>query len=168
VLCPSRYHFNLNILLGQLTKLKALRWASPPEVMKELEAQVGKLLGPKTEADLKPPERKKKEKKVGESAQCLHHYPVLTALTSLSSTYCTCLTIQYSLYLSHYPALAILASLSGTHCTCSTTLSELNSPSLTLSTPKAYASVNVSIDTSITHKYCAKVLVPVQSTAPTY
>lgn len=56
----ERYHMNLNILLGQATK--ALKWADGAAVRAVLEQQVEALLGPKTEADLKPPEKKKKSK----------------------------------------------------------------------------------------------------------
>ncbi|KAF6264766.1 tRNA synthetases class I, catalytic domain-containing protein [Scenedesmus sp. NREL 46B-D3] len=54
------YHFNTNLLLAPVTK--ALRWADGAAVRAELAAQVEALLGPKTEADLAPPEKKKKPK----------------------------------------------------------------------------------------------------------
>lgn len=56
----ERYHFNQNILLGQVTR--GLKWADVALVRAELEAQISELLGPKTEADLKPIEKKKKTK----------------------------------------------------------------------------------------------------------
>lgn len=59
-LIQDRYHFNVNILLGPI--IKTLKWAEASVVKTELEAQVMSLLGPKTEADLKPPEKKKKPK----------------------------------------------------------------------------------------------------------
>lgn len=55
-----RYHVNLNILLGQVRGV--LKWAEVPAVKAELDSQVAALLGPKTEADLAPPEKKKKPK----------------------------------------------------------------------------------------------------------
>ncbi len=55
-----RYHLNLNILLGQVRGV--LKWAEVPAVKAELDSQVAALLGPKTEADLAPPEKKKKAK----------------------------------------------------------------------------------------------------------
>ncbi|GAX82347.1 hypothetical protein CEUSTIGMA_g9776.t1 [Chlamydomonas eustigma] len=56
----ERYHCNLSILLGQITR--ALKWADGASVRGVLEAEVEKLLGPKTEEDLKPPEKKQKPK----------------------------------------------------------------------------------------------------------
>jgi glutaminyl-tRNA synthetase len=55
-----RYHFNTNLLLAPITK--QLKWAEGAAVRAELLAAVEALLGPKTEADLKPPEKKKKPK----------------------------------------------------------------------------------------------------------
>lgn len=55
-----RYHFNTNLLLAPVTK--QLKWADGAAVRAELLAAVEALLGPKTEADLKPPEKKKKPK----------------------------------------------------------------------------------------------------------
>jgi hypothetical protein len=57
---PRRYHFNTNLLLAPVTK--ALKWADGAAVRAELSGQVEALLGPKTEADLAPPEKKKKAK----------------------------------------------------------------------------------------------------------
>jgi glutaminyl-tRNA synthetase len=54
----QRYHCNLNILLGQVRA--ALKWADISLARAELDTQVVALLGPKTEEDLKPPEKKKK------------------------------------------------------------------------------------------------------------
>jgi hypothetical protein len=59
-LCPCRYHFNTNLLLAPVTK--SLKWADGAAVRAELATQVEALLGPKTEADLAPPEKKKKPK----------------------------------------------------------------------------------------------------------
>mmetsp|Transcript_9586 Transcript_9586/g.20421 ORF Transcript_9586/g.20421 Transcript_9586/m.20421 type:complete len:801 (+) Transcript_9586:112-2514(+) len=56
----ERYHCNLNIILGGVTR--GLKWADGGAVRAELEAQVEALLGPKTEEDLKPPEKKAKAK----------------------------------------------------------------------------------------------------------
>ena len=56
----ERYHCNLSILLGQITK--GLKWADGAAVRSELEAQVGVLLGPKTEEDLKPLDKTKRPK----------------------------------------------------------------------------------------------------------
>jgi glutaminyl-tRNA synthetase len=61
--CHCRYHFNTNLLLAPVTK--ALKWADGAAVRAELAAQVEALLGPKTEADLAPPEKKKKPKVSG-------------------------------------------------------------------------------------------------------
>jgi len=58
-LIEERYRLNTNILLGQLTRTEALRWAEGAAVRSELEKQVEALLGPKTEEDLKPVEKKK-------------------------------------------------------------------------------------------------------------
>ena len=41
---------------------KSLKWADGAAVRVELQQQLEALLGPKTEADLKPPEKKKKAK----------------------------------------------------------------------------------------------------------
>ena len=60
-LAESRYHLNLNPLLGQVRA--KLRWADAAAARAELDAQVAALLGPKTEADLAPPEKKKKAPK---------------------------------------------------------------------------------------------------------
>ena len=57
----DRYHMNVNPLLGQVRAV--VKWAEVPAVKAELDAQVAALLGPKTEADLAPPVKKKKEKK---------------------------------------------------------------------------------------------------------
>lgn len=62
-LLETRYHTNLNALLGQVrTRVK---WADVGAARSELETQVASLLGPKTEADLAPPvkDKKKKDKK---------------------------------------------------------------------------------------------------------
>ncbi|KAF8065733.1 Glutamine--tRNA ligase [Scenedesmus sp. PABB004] len=59
-LLEERYQFNTNVLLAPVTK--ALRWADGGSVREELVRQVEALLGPKTEDDLKPPEKKKKPK----------------------------------------------------------------------------------------------------------
>ena len=59
-LAEERYHCNLSILLGQITR--SLKWADGAAVRAVLEAEVEALLGPKTEADLKPPEKKPKVK----------------------------------------------------------------------------------------------------------
>lgn len=53
----ERYHCNINILLGQVGKV--LKWADGATVKAELELQVDAFLGPKTEDDLKPLEKKK-------------------------------------------------------------------------------------------------------------
>lgn len=53
----ERYHCNLNILLGQITR--SLKWADGAAVRAVLEQAVEQLLGPKTEEDLKPLEKKK-------------------------------------------------------------------------------------------------------------
>jgi glutaminyl-tRNA synthetase len=60
ILCVHRYHFNTNLLVAPITK--QLRWADGAAVRAELMSAVEALLGPKTEADLKPPEKKKKTK----------------------------------------------------------------------------------------------------------
>lgn len=59
-LLEDRYHFNTNLLLAPVTK--ALKWADGAAVRAELSFQVEALLGHKTEADLAPPEKKKKPK----------------------------------------------------------------------------------------------------------
>lgn len=59
-LTEERYHCNLSILLGQITR--TLKWADGSAVRAVLEAEVEALLGPKTEEDLKPPEKKPKAK----------------------------------------------------------------------------------------------------------
>jgi glutaminyl-tRNA synthetase len=65
-LVEQRYHANLNILFAQTRRV--VKWGEVAAVRAELEAQVAALLGPKTEADLAPLEKKKlkeakKEKK---------------------------------------------------------------------------------------------------------
>ncbi len=57
----TRYHTNLNPLLGQVRA--HVKWAEVPAVRAELDVAVAALLGPKTEADLAPPEKKKKKEK---------------------------------------------------------------------------------------------------------
>lgn len=57
-----RYHANTSLLLAAVKA--RLKWAEGAEIKRELDAQVGALLGPKTEADLVKPD-KKKVKKVG-------------------------------------------------------------------------------------------------------
>ena len=57
-----RYHANTSLLLAAVKG--RLKWAEGAEVKRELDAQVAALLGPKTEADLAKPD-KKKAKKVG-------------------------------------------------------------------------------------------------------
>ncbi|KAG2447630.1 hypothetical protein HYH02_007548 [Chlamydomonas schloesseri] len=59
-LLAERYRVNINILLGGVTR--KLKWADGAAVRATLEAAVESLLGPKTEADLAPPEPKKKVK----------------------------------------------------------------------------------------------------------
>ncbi|KXZ51794.1 hypothetical protein GPECTOR_11g237 [Gonium pectorale] len=59
-LLAERYRVNLNVLLGGVTR--KLKWADGAAVRSALEAAVEALLGPKTEADLAPPEPKKKVK----------------------------------------------------------------------------------------------------------
>ena len=59
-LSEERYHCNLSILLGQITR--SLKWADGAAVRAVLEAEVEVLLGPKTEEDMKPPEKKPKAK----------------------------------------------------------------------------------------------------------
>ena len=56
----TRYHTNLNPLLGKVRS--KLKWADVAAVRAELDVQVAALLGPKTEADLAPPEKKKAKK----------------------------------------------------------------------------------------------------------
>lgn len=59
---PYRYHANTSLVLAAVkTRLK---WAEGSEIKRELDKQVEALLGPKTEADLVKPD-KKKVKKVG-------------------------------------------------------------------------------------------------------
>ncbi|KAK9832832.1 hypothetical protein WJX81_005150 [Elliptochloris bilobata] len=55
----ERYRFNPGAVLAELKK--RLKWADGAAVKKELDVQVAALLGPKTEADLAKPEKKKKE-----------------------------------------------------------------------------------------------------------
>lgn len=57
----ERYHMNTNPLLGSI--VSSLKWADPSLVRAELESQVSAMLGPKTEADLRPVEKKKKKEK---------------------------------------------------------------------------------------------------------
>lgn len=57
----TRYHTNTNPMLGKV--VSSLKWADVALIRKELEEQVASLLGPKTEEDMKPPEKKKKPKK---------------------------------------------------------------------------------------------------------
>lgn len=52
-----RYHANLNILLGAVRG--SLKWAEVADIKAELDQQVAQLLGPKTEADLVKPDKKK-------------------------------------------------------------------------------------------------------------
>ena len=59
-LLERRYHFNVSQLLGHVRM--ELKWADVGAARAELEAQVAALLGPKTDADLAPPEKKKKPK----------------------------------------------------------------------------------------------------------
>ncbi|PNH09069.1 Glutamine--tRNA ligase [Tetrabaena socialis] len=59
-LLEERYRVNLNVLLGAVTR--KLKWADGAAVRSVLEASVEALLGPKMEADLAPPEPKKKTK----------------------------------------------------------------------------------------------------------
>ncbi|GIL78897.1 hypothetical protein Vretimale_110 [Volvox reticuliferus] len=61
-LLAERYRVNMNVLLGGVTR--KLKWADGAAVRSTLEAAVEALLGPKTEADLAPPEPKKKAKTV--------------------------------------------------------------------------------------------------------
>ncbi|GFH28877.1 uncharacterized protein HaLaN_27440, partial [Haematococcus lacustris] len=56
-LLEDRYQVNPNILLGQITR--TLKWADGAAVRAELESALLALLGPKTEADLKPVDKKK-------------------------------------------------------------------------------------------------------------
>ena len=48
---------------------RRLKWADGAAVKAELEAQMAAFLGPKTEADLKPLDKKDKKKKVGSNAR---------------------------------------------------------------------------------------------------
>ena len=57
-----RYHAKLGPL--QAGVKSRLKWAEGAAVKAELEAQVADFLGPKTEADMKPPDKKAKKKKV--------------------------------------------------------------------------------------------------------
>ncbi|GFR51525.1 hypothetical protein Agub_g13941 [Astrephomene gubernaculifera] len=59
-LLAERYRVNMNVLLGAVTR--KLKWADGALVRSTLESAVEALLGPKTEADLAPPEPKKKTK----------------------------------------------------------------------------------------------------------
>ncbi|PRW56443.1 glutamine--tRNA ligase [Chlorella sorokiniana] len=66
----ERYHCNLNILLGKMRGSGgAIKWADVGALKAELEAQVAALLGPKTEADLVKPEKKKKPVKAAAPAE---------------------------------------------------------------------------------------------------
>eukprot|EP00884_Botryococcus_braunii_P000839 jgi/Botrbrau1/10756/Bobra.180_2s0021.1 len=56
-LLEERYHANLNILLGAVRG--SLKWAEVADIKAELDSQVAQLLGPKTEADLVKPDKKK-------------------------------------------------------------------------------------------------------------
>ncbi len=58
----DRYHLNTNPILAGISK--SLKWADGAALRATLTAAVEALLGPKTEADLKPPEKKKKVKVV--------------------------------------------------------------------------------------------------------
>jgi hypothetical protein len=64
---PS-YHFNTNLLLAPITR--RLKWADGAAVRAALLSAVEALLGPKTEADLAPVDRKKKAK-VGRARACV-------------------------------------------------------------------------------------------------
>eukprot|EP00955_Chlamydomonas_euryale_P102108 365394-Chlamydomonas_euryale.AAC.4 len=59
---PSDAFVLASLLLPLLQVNKTLKWAEGAIVRAEMEAQVEKFLGPKTEADLKPPEKKKPAK----------------------------------------------------------------------------------------------------------
>ncbi|KAL4447374.1 hypothetical protein ABPG77_007407 [Micractinium sp. CCAP 211/92] len=64
----ERYHCNLNILLGKMRAGGGLiKWADVNALKAELEAQVAALLGPKTEADMAKPDKKKKAKPAAEN-----------------------------------------------------------------------------------------------------
>ncbi len=56
-----RYHFNINKLMVGIREHVSV-WADGSVVRGELERQVGALLGPKTEADMKPKAKEKKKK----------------------------------------------------------------------------------------------------------
>lgn len=57
-LVEERYRFNVGILLGEARKTP-LRWADGVSLKREVDGQVEALLGPKTEEDMKKPEKKK-------------------------------------------------------------------------------------------------------------
>ena len=71
-MCSGRYHANTSLLLAGVKA--RLKWAEGAEIKRELDAQVAALLGPKTEADLVKPD-KKKAKKVRSLLPCMLHLP---------------------------------------------------------------------------------------------
>eukprot|EP00164_Ancoracysta_twista_P004428 GFYU01005976.1.p1 GENE.GFYU01005976.1~~GFYU01005976.1.p1 ORF type:complete len:267 (+),score=118.25 GFYU01005976.1:60-803(+) len=58
----ERYRYNVGEALRSLREKPELKWAEGSMVKKELDAQMLALLGPKTEADMAKPDKKKKEK----------------------------------------------------------------------------------------------------------
>lgn len=62
-LLDERYHFPASMLLGQARAVHPVKWADVPAVKAEVDRQVEALLGPKTEADLVRPDKKKKPAK---------------------------------------------------------------------------------------------------------
>lgn len=56
----QRYHFNFNVILGQV-KAK-LKWADGSFAKSQVDQQIEALLGPKTEEDLAPVDKKRKKK----------------------------------------------------------------------------------------------------------
>lgn len=63
-LMEQRYRLNLNILLPQVKKVPGMRWADVVTTKSILERRVEDILGPKTDADTAPLEKKKKAKAV--------------------------------------------------------------------------------------------------------
>lgn len=62
----QRYRFNTGVLLGEVRE--TLKWADGKVAKTILDAEMTKILGPKTEADLAKPEKKKKAPKVPKNA----------------------------------------------------------------------------------------------------
>lgn len=99
-----RYHTKLGPL--QAGVKSRLKWADGAAVKKELEAQVADFLGPKTEADLKPPDKKAQKKKVTYSCPADHW---LDSYTHRRSAYICSVIVMYCIALCTLKRLAVSA-----------------------------------------------------------